>query len=114
MNNNCGDEIPDRERDCLRDGLILENVPLATPPPVSHDGTETTASVGQLGDESRAPSLCFGQVPSAPEKAEVKDKAHTRLSWWLPEILSQVVGMLCLLGRFDTLRVKDSLTLIIY
>ncbi len=95
-----GNTIPGRDRDCLRDEPILENAPLSTPPQVVCDDTDVTASVCQAGNESYAPSQCLGQVPSAREKVELRRKTHTRLVRWLPEILSQVAGMLCLLGRF--------------
>ena len=108
--NDFGSTIPGQDRDCLRDEPILENAPLSTPSQVIDDDTDVTASVCQVGNESHAPSHCLDQVPSAREKAELRRKTHTRLVWWLPEILSQAAGMLCLLGRFDTVWVNQTLS----
>jgi hypothetical protein len=98
---NFEDMTPGRERQCLRDDPILENATLTTPCSVNLDGTEATTSTGQPPDEVCAESLSLGRALSASEMAEARRRAHTRLAWWLPEILSQVGGMLCLMGRFN-------------
>jgi hypothetical protein len=97
-----GDKIPGRERPWLRyDRISVENAPLAAPSPLSHD-TGDTASGGQFDGYLRAQSPGFHRALFARDNAEARRKAHAHLSWWLPEIVAQVVGMLCLLGRFDT------------
>lgn len=85
-----GDDISGRDRP-QQDQTWVENWPLVAPSSLSCNGTEVTASTERFYSGMKTQPPGIDRAPSAR-------KNYTRLLQWLPEILSQIGGLLCLLG----------------
>jgi len=65
----------------------------------SIDKAEMMWSEEQPVEGLRRQSTGLQQILLGPEKEEERRRAHMSAAWWLPEILSQIGGLLCLLGK---------------